>query len=113
MAPRLFVALVALPLLADMFDRFIAWAAKRYRKEIEEGGDYPPFSFLLWVRVVHSNQDYDHDLWVVKLPFFRWEVRPWSGETGWTQLALLNRRPFQRREIFNGDGWRAIWMVAR
>lgn len=112
MTPRLFAALVALPVLADMLDRFIAWAAKRYRKEIEEGGEYPPFSWILWVRVIHCNSDYDHDLWIVKLPSWQWG-QICRGEHGWTQLALFNRRPFQRREIFAGSGWRANWMVAR
>lgn len=110
---RLFVALTALPFLADLLDRFIAWATKKYRREIDEGDEYPPFSLVLWTRVVHRNPDYDHDLWVVKLPCWQFRYLPWQDDERWAQFALFNRRPFQRREIFNGDGWKARWLEVR
>lgn len=117
MTPRLFAALVALPLLADMLDRFIAWAAKRYRKEIEEGDEYPPFGWVLWVRVTHRNPDYDHDLWVVKLPFYQWTRVGWcDGDNesyGWTQLAFMHRGPFARRELCARAGWRPVQIVSQ
>jgi hypothetical protein len=110
---RLVVALTALPLAADLLDRFLAWAARRYRVEIDEGDEYPSFRFVLWVRVTHRASDYDHDLWIVKLPSWRWDCIAWDGTQGWTQWALFNRRPFQRMELSAGSGWQVRQIVAR
>ena len=110
---RSYLVLVSLPLLADLLDRFIAWAQKRYRQEIKEGDEFPAFAWILWVRITHLNPDYDHDLWIVKLPSWRWGRIAWDGSEGWTQFALFNRGPFQRRELFNGNGWQSGWVVVR
>ena len=109
--PGWLIALFALPLFGDALDRFQVWV-RRYRGQIEEGDEYPPFSFLLWVRVVHRNPDYDHDLWVVKLPIYDWRQIDFR-RYGWAQLAYMRRCPFAKREISDGHGWRACHIVSQ
>ena len=109
---RWMVAAAAFPLLCSLLDDLQRWAQKSYRREMPEGGLYP-FSKcpIGWFRVTHRNPELDHDLWVIRLPSFQWRYIGWGDRYGWTQLALIKRGAFARREIHAGSPWRAIHLV--
>jgi hypothetical protein len=62
----------AAPLAADLLDRFMAWARKRWQVEVPEWGLFPPFRCVLWARIKCDDPAHDHDLFVLKLPSWEW-----------------------------------------
>jgi hypothetical protein len=85
----------AMPLAADLLDRFIAWARKRWQVTVPEYCHFPEFRLFLWAHIKCDNPAYDYELFVLKLPSWEWTRAEYDyrnrREWCWHQRHLYRR----------------------
>lgn len=97
---RALAVLASLPFAFDLLDRFLAWARAKYRVQIDEGGEYPDFRLWAWIRVMHWEPRYDHDVLIIRLPSYHWgQDYSWYDRWRWFQRVLMWRGPFIDRSM--------------
>lgn len=99
------------PLGADLLDRVIAWARKRWQVEVPECGVFPPYRFVLWVRITHDWPAMDHDLLIIALPSYEWMRNDYGRKWCWHRREIYRR---SRRWVgrVTDNGWApARWGV--